>query len=284
MRPLPNVKVTSSTIDNHEELVQAGPLTEANPFGVSLGGRGFKPVDISRGSAVSDNDSCVWGPDAKKKLGTLSVKAKQRCRWAWGQRCTDGWSGASWSVNQSCVRFQAIPATTVAATIVSAAIQAVTTENALIDLTTLATMVGGACTESTSKSIFLPHNPHFQIGFTGCSFRQLRCDECGCAVSRHPCQLPHLDSASAVFGDNGWHAGRDHDDKIDLAGSEGLDGMKADNTKPRRWSGLKYFGTHEYADQLLVDAGNWIKKGSDDASVEPETVRIVLGVLDHGLP
>ena len=132
MRPLLYVKVTSSTIDCHEDLVRAGPLKEANPFGVSLGGRDFKPVDISRGSAVSDNEPCAWGLDAKKKLGTLSVKAKQRCRWAWGQRCTDGWSGASWSVNQSCVRFQAIPATTVAATIVSAAIQAVTGESCLL--------------------------------------------------------------------------------------------------------------------------------------------------------
>ena len=44
--------------------------------------------------------------------------------------------------------------TTVTATIVTATILAVATENAWTDLTTLVTLVGGACTESTSKSIF----------------------------------------------------------------------------------------------------------------------------------
>ena len=30
--------------------------------------------------------------------------------------------------------------------------------------------------------------------------------------------------------------------------------------------------------------GDWTHEGSDDASEEPETVRFVLGVLDHGFP
>ena len=98
------------------------------------------------------------------------------------------------SANRSCVWVQTVPATTVAVTIVSAAILAVTTGNALTDLTTLTTMVGGACADGTSNRIFFQHTLHVQLGFTGS------------------------------------------------------------------------------------------RKRSDDASVEPETVRFVLGVLDHGLP
>ena len=39
------VKVTGSTIDNHEVLVRIGPFNGANSFGVSLDGRDFNPVD-----------------------------------------------------------------------------------------------------------------------------------------------------------------------------------------------------------------------------------------------
>ena len=46
------LKVTGSTIDNHEVLVRAGPVDRANPFGVSIDGCDFKPVDTSWGSEV----------------------------------------------------------------------------------------------------------------------------------------------------------------------------------------------------------------------------------------
>ena len=52
MQPLSYVMVTGSAIDTHEILVLAGPSVEANPFGVSLDGREFQPVDTSRGSEV----------------------------------------------------------------------------------------------------------------------------------------------------------------------------------------------------------------------------------------
>jgi len=88
---LQNVKVTGSMIDNHEVLVRAGPLDGATPFGVSLNGSDFKPVDTSSGSEVfvgrsfsltgmiSDDEPGVWAPDAKlqMKVGSLSVTVKQ---------------------------------------------------------------------------------------------------------------------------------------------------------------------------------------------------------------
>jgi len=88
---LQNVKVTGSMIDNYEVLVRAGPLDGATPFGVSLNGSDFKPVDTSSGSEVfvgrsfsltgmiSDDEPGVWAPDAKlqMKVGSLSVTVKQ---------------------------------------------------------------------------------------------------------------------------------------------------------------------------------------------------------------
>ena len=41
--------------------------------------------------------------------------------------------------------------------------------------------------------------------------------------------LLHRDSASAVVWGDGWYAGWDLDDNIDLGGSEGLEGKKVDN-------------------------------------------------------
>ena len=46
------MKVTGSTVDNHEVLVRTGPVNRINPFGASLDGGDFKPVDTSRGSEV----------------------------------------------------------------------------------------------------------------------------------------------------------------------------------------------------------------------------------------
>ena len=74
------------------------------------------------------------------------------------------------------MRVQAIPAT----------ILAMTTENALTDMTTLATMVGGACTERRNKSIFhFQRKLYVQLSLNACTFRQGHCDEYGCAVIRH---------------------------------------------------------------------------------------------------
>ena len=93
----------------------------------------------------------------------------------------------------------------------------------------------------------------------------------------------HQESASAVFGDIGWYAGWDLDDKIDLAGTEGL-GRKVTTPSPNDvWSGLKYFGTHEYAAQLLVDAGDRVTKGAM-TPVKNQRLRFVLGGLGHGFP
>ena len=47
-----SVKVTGSTIDNHEVLVRTGPVDRTNPFGVSLDGRDSKLVDTLGASEV----------------------------------------------------------------------------------------------------------------------------------------------------------------------------------------------------------------------------------------
>ena len=171
--------------------------------------------------------------------------------------------------------------TSTAATIVSATTLAVTTENALTDLTTLTTMIGGACTESARKNMSLQHNLYGQLGFTGCSFRQLRCDDYGCAVFRHPSQLHHLGSASAVFGGNGWHVGWNFDDKIDLVGSEGLEGMKVDNIKPKRcveWS--EKLGSSRVRRRTSRGCRGLNHEESGDASEEPGFAWLMLGISD----
>jgi len=88
---LQHVKMSGSILEYHEILVRAGPLDGAVPFGVSLDGSGFKPIDASSSSKIyvgpffsmygmiSDDESDVWGPDARLQInvGALLVTVKQ---------------------------------------------------------------------------------------------------------------------------------------------------------------------------------------------------------------
>lgn len=88
---LQNVKIAGSQMENHEVLVRAGPLDGATPFGVSVDGGAFKPIDASGSSEffvgqafsltgmISDDEPGVWGPDAKLKMkvGDVSITVKQ---------------------------------------------------------------------------------------------------------------------------------------------------------------------------------------------------------------
>ena len=48
---LQNLHIAGSEMENHEVLVRAGPLDGATPFGVSVDGGAFKPMDASASSA-----------------------------------------------------------------------------------------------------------------------------------------------------------------------------------------------------------------------------------------
>ena len=110
------------------------------------------------------------------------------------------------------MRVQAIPAT----------ILAVTTENALTDLTTLATMVGGACTERRNKSIFhLQRKLYVQLNLNACTFCQGHCDEYGCAVNRQSSITTARSPQSS--GTTDGTLARTLDNEIDLAGSQSLE-------------------------------------------------------------
>ena len=88
---LQDVKFAGSMLKHHEILVRAGPLDGATPFGVSVDGAAFKPIDTSSGpeilvgqafsmtGMISDDEPGVWGPDAKfkMKVGAVSVTVKQ---------------------------------------------------------------------------------------------------------------------------------------------------------------------------------------------------------------
>ena len=52
MFPLSDVKMTGPMMDNCEVLVPVGPFDGAPPYGVSLNGSNFKPVDTSRASEL----------------------------------------------------------------------------------------------------------------------------------------------------------------------------------------------------------------------------------------